>query len=754
MKAPPKRRFKTWQFAVVCVLAAATLGMLSTRRSHAQSGTTYMITDLGPVGATQSRAYSINNSGDVVGDFATSGVNHPFYRKGATTTDITPGSGFNGTAFGVNSSGSTAGFSEAMAGQRAFFWRDINGNGISDAGELTDFFPPNATGIAHDVNDNNRVVGLLSNDSPEGVGAGIAFVWDAGAGLQTLSGSRAVSINNTGNIALWASAPTHAFMLRNSTYIDLGTLDNTAPQLNSFAWRISEDNHIVGYSQTTSMNVPIPYHAFVWFDANGNNFSDPGDMKDLGVLTGYTQSHAYDINASGLIVGTSELSSGARHAVLWQDDNCDGQFSQTEVRDLNALISDASWTLQEAQSINDGGQIVGFGMHSGQLHAFLLTPPSKTPTSISNVSGSGVYGGPATLTAKLTAGCAAALIGKPIIFSVDGNAVCGGTGQSTCPITNEAGIATLNVSGFNTGPHSLGASFASDVSFLGSGGTGPLTVNKANQSITVNTHAPATATYNTNFTVAATSSSGFAVSYSSSGACTNTGAMFMMTSGTGTCTVKYDQVGDGNFNAASQVTENVTAQKATATITLSNLTQTYDGNPKFVTTSTTPPGLTVNVTYSQNSVPVASPTNIGIYDVSAMINDANYQGTANGTLTITESAPMLLLETGTNNAAAVDSVTFVRGPFRVVDNFNFSSDHLTRIIIFTSLLNQPDSTLMVRAAGIDLPVENVGTVSGVTGLSASYIVVKLPQGLTTGDLQLTVTLRGVTSNSATLTIIP
>ena len=40
-----------------------------------------------------------------------------------------------------------------------------------------------------------------------------------------------------------------------------------------------------------------------------------------------------------------------------------------------------------------------------------------------------------------------------------------------------------------------------------------------------------------------------------------------MTSGTGTCTVKYDQAGDTNYNAAPQVTETVNAQKAGQTIT-------------------------------------------------------------------------------------------------------------------------------------------------------------------------------------------
>ena len=73
-----------------------------------------------------------------------------------------------------------------------------------------------------------------------------------------------------------------------------------------------------------------------------------------------------------------------------------------------------------------------------------------------------------------------------------------------------------------------------------------------------------TAVFNTGFSVAATGgASGNAVTFSSAGACSNTGASFTMTSGTGTCTVKYDQAGDANYNAAPQVTESVTAQKAT-----------------------------------------------------------------------------------------------------------------------------------------------------------------------------------------------
>jgi|SRR5579862_143632 len=110
------------------------------------------------------------------------------------------------------------------------------------------------------------------------------------------------------------------------------------------------------------------------------------------------------------------------------------------------------------------------------------------------------------------------------------------------------------------------------------------TVNghKANQAIQITTDAPASAGYGTSFTVAATGGgSGNGIAYGSSGACTNAGAEFTMTSSVGTCTVTYDQAGNTNYNAATQETESVTAQKADQTITFAALaTHTY-GNPDF-----------------------------------------------------------------------------------------------------------------------------------------------------------------------------
>ena len=124
------------------------------------------------------------------------------------------------------------------------------------------------------------------------------------------------------------------------------------------------------------------------------------------------------------------------------------------------------------------------------------------------------------------------------------------------------------------------------------------------------------------------------------------------------------------------------------------------------------------------------------------------------------ATPLLFTEAGSGNVAALNSVTFLRAPFRILDANNFSVDGHTRIILFTSnvgIVSPPipdTSTLSVQANGVNLPVEKVGQMPGITGQFESYIVVRLPDGLPTGNLSLTVTVRGVTTAPATLQIVP
>ena len=76
----------------------------------------------------------------------------------------------------------------------------------------------------------------------------------------------------------------------------------------------------------------------------------------------------------------------------------------------------------------------------------------------------------------------------------------------------------------------------------------------------------------------------------------------------------------------------VTVNKATATLTLSNLAQTYSGVPEPVTVTTSPAGLSgVSVTYNGSST---APTAAGSYAVVASLTNADYTASnATGTLT-------------------------------------------------------------------------------------------------------------------------
>jgi hypothetical protein len=78
--------------------------------------------------------------------------------------------------------------------------------------------------------------------------------------------------------------------------------------------------------------------------------------------------------------------------------------------------------------------------------------------------------------------------------------------------------------------------------------------------------------------------------------------------------------------------------KASAGITLSNLTPTYNGTAKAAVVTTVPAGLVVSTTYNDSAT---APTNAGSYTVVATISDSNYQGSASGTLTIGKIPPAI-----------------------------------------------------------------------------------------------------------------
>jgi sugar lactone lactonase YvrE/phosphotransferase system HPr-like phosphotransfer protein len=168
-------------------------------------------------------------------------------------------------------------------------------------------------------------------------------------------------------------------------------------------------------------------------------------------------------------------------------------------------------------------------------------------------------------------GTAPITINQPLISIVQGGNSNEFVAVSLCPASLAAGNNCTITITFVAGPFYTPQTATLEIMDNAPGSPQPVTLSAtvlAPQTITFTTNPPGSAAYNSSFTVAATGGgSGNAVTFTSSGACTNSGATYKMTSSTGTCSVIANQAGNSNYAAAAQVTKTVSATLATQTIT-------------------------------------------------------------------------------------------------------------------------------------------------------------------------------------------
>jgi hypothetical protein len=199
--------------------------------------------------------------------------------------------------------------------------------------------------------------------------------------------------------------------------------------------------------------------------------------------------------------------------------------------------------------------VTGWGSPNGSGLINLLAPTggltAQTITFTTSAPSSAAYNSTFSVAATASSGLTVAFTASGSCSVVDH-----GTGSATYTMTS--GTGTCSVIANQAG----NATYAAAPTV-----TQTTNATTASQTITFTTNAPASEVYLGQFTVAATATSGLTVTFTSSGSCTNSGATYTMTSGTGTCSVIANQAGNTNYAAAPTNTQTTNATPASQTIT-------------------------------------------------------------------------------------------------------------------------------------------------------------------------------------------
>ena len=180
--------------------------------------------------------------------------------------------------------------------------------------------------------------------------------------------------------------------------------------------------------------------------------------------------------------------------------------------------------------------------------------------------------------------------------------------------------------------------------------------------------------------------------------------------------------------------------QSSATVTLSNLMQTYTGNPITPTATTSPEGLTVDFTYDGSTM---EPTNAGSYEVIGTINDAHYTGSASGTLVIAKATVGVTVTLGGLNAVYTGSpisATASTTPGGLAVDLiydgstgpptNAGSYAVVGTINDINYAGSASGTLVIAKATVDVTVTLGGLNAVYTGSPISATATTNPGGLT------------------------
>lgn len=343
------------------LLAAAVLPVLGISSASFAAPPQYTITALDTPAGALSQANGVSTAGAV--GTVEADTTTPALWTGSGRLDLEiPEGFFRGFASAVNNAGLVVGTVGAFGpATRGVTWTNGTATLLPIEDNDADKTETQFGAMASAVNDGGTIVGRGVNQYGE-----TGIVWKPDGDLQILMGltpvedvqnSWAQGINIDGLIVGFATnseGRDRAVRWNGNTPVSLGAFFDEG---NSYAHAVNDAGTIVGWGTTE--------------DEFGSAFVFSNNtMTELDRLTGADYGEAFDINNSGFIVGQSLESGieGRGFATLWLD----GQ-----VFDLETLLANdptGSWQLLGAASIDEAGRIVGFGVHNGEIAAYMLSP--------------------------------------------------------------------------------------------------------------------------------------------------------------------------------------------------------------------------------------------------------------------------------------------------------------------------------------------------------------------------------------------
>lgn len=311
-------------------------------------------------------------------------------------------------------------------------------------------------------------------------------------------------------------------------------------------------------------------------DTGALSFANSGDLTvgTIGADAGVAGSGAVTLSTSGnlTIASGATVSGGSDAEVVLA---ADGNFVNNQGSDAVTVSGSGRWLIYSSApgtdtfaSLDSANTPIWNATYatlppasvslSGNRYLFAEQPSlTVTTTDVSKTYGDDATSAVATAfsLSGLQTGVSGAYDADTATSTLSGSATSSGSSASAGGADSPYTIVGDGLSPIN----------GYSVSYLNNG---LLTVNQADQSISGFAGSPSSGSYGSTATLSASASSGNAVTYGSSttSICTVSGDTVSFI-GVGTCTVTADQAGDGNYNAAPQVSLDITVS-ATLGITM------------------------------------------------------------------------------------------------------------------------------------------------------------------------------------------